>query len=124
MNIAVSIKNATAMTPTLTAVAVQNADWVTFQELKVGQSIAAGKTVAGLLDANLPFTGSIRVEYGFISPGPGGADIDFILDGKLLDGSPLIGCGVQARPATALPGTSWDVHREGNDYFLMLTVQP
>lgn len=123
MNIAVAITNSTDYTPTLTAVTLHNAQWVEHQELTVGQSIANHRTIAGLLEADLPFRGSITVHYGYVSPGPHGADVVFEFNGQDIDGRPLIGAGLTQQPNNAFPHAATDVDRDGADYFLRLTVE-
>ncbi|MGV1009393.1 MAG: hypothetical protein ACOYBY_12390 [Dermatophilaceae bacterium] len=123
MNLVVSIENATTYTPYLTNLALTNATWVPTQQLDDRTPIAPNKKIVGLLDATLPFSGRLTVHYVFLAPGPDGADVTFTFDGQSLEGSPLVGCGWQAQPATAFPGSSAQTHREGEDYYLLLQVQ-
>ena len=123
MDVVVSIENATTYTPVLRNIALNNATGVFGQELRDGQPIANTKRVVGLLDATLPFSGSITVRYTFVAPGPHGADVVFSVDGKNVSGSPLVGCGWRALPATAFTNSSALAQRQNNDQYLMLRVR-
>ncbi|MFC8192500.1 hypothetical protein ACFUMH_12670 [Cellulomonas sp. NPDC057328] len=122
MNVAVSVKNSTVYTPTLSAVTVTGAQWVDHLALAVGQSIPPDGQVAGLLDADVPFTGTVVVRFGFVAPGPAGADVTLTFRGTELDGRPLFSYDWQVSTVGAFPGTDVLVGVEGNDRTLLLLI--
>jgi len=124
MNIVISIENATPNAATLSAADLHSATWLYGQTLAAGQGVAAnGGKIAGMLDqVNLPFNGLIRVHFANSAAGP--VDVDFTFDGQAIDGTPLIGGGASRVPNGAFPNTGVDVHRDGDDYYLMLKIAP
>lgn len=118
MDFVVSIENATDYTPTLTTVTVTGADWVHTQELVVGQSFANHTRVVGMLDAGLPFKGTIVVHYTYVAPGPNGADVKITFSGEDLDGKPLVSYGYEG---DAFPNT--DAHLTDEDGSKILLVR-
>ncbi|SOD74209.1 hypothetical protein SAMN05892883_3390 [Jatrophihabitans sp. GAS493] len=124
MNLAISIKNSTTFTPYLTVVNLNNANWIDGQGLAVNQPIAAGQRIVGLLDGALPFSGAITVHYGFIPPGPNGADVQLTFDAQDFDGQPMIGFNSDVQPAGQLPNTDVHLMRDGADWVLLLEIAP
>jgi hypothetical protein len=122
MNIVVSIRNDTDYTPYLTTVAVQGAVWVHTQSLDPNQPIAPRKRIVGLLDATLPFSATIVVRYTFVAPGPNGADVRLTLDGRLLDGKPLLSWNITSDPANAFPGCDVLSQEEDGDRYVLYTI--
>lgn len=122
MNLAVSIKNTTTWTPTLSVVTVDGGRWIEHLELTAGQSVSPGGQVAGLLEVDLPFTGTVVVHFGFVAPGPGGADVTLTFRGTEIDGRPLFGYDWQKAPGAVFPGTDVLTGLEGEDRTLLLVI--
>lgn len=120
MDLIISITNATTYTPYLSAVRLTGASWVHTQELRVGDSIAGGRQLVGMVTGAVPFSGSLTVHYTFVAPGPGGADV--VLDFQVIDlgGRWSVGFNEQVLPATALTGTTAQVSQlDGVDVLLL-----
>lgn len=123
MDLIISLTNATTYTPYLSAVQLTGADWAHTQELRVGDSIAGGRQLVGMVTGGVPFSGSLTVHYTFVTPGPGGADV--VLDFEVVDlaGQPSVGFNEQVRPATALAQTTSGLGRLDGVNVVLLHIE-